>query len=120
MYCGSVDTDYNAGPYTAVFTAGETRTSFSVTIHSDDLVEGNENFTLSINASLLPSNVIVRDPHQTTVTIVDNDCEFVYCLLELQWSLSIPDTLKSCPYYIGFLNSAHMESFWYQIIFSLL
>ena len=75
QYDNSIDTDYSAGPYTVIFPAGRTRSSFNVTIHDDDIVEGNENFTLSINTSSLPSNVAVGDAYQTTVIISDNDCE---------------------------------------------
>ena len=52
-----------------------TRASINVAIIDDNLVEGNESFTLSIASSSLPNNVTVGNLSQTTVTIVDNDCE---------------------------------------------
>ena len=68
--------DYNAGPYSVTFPAGETRRSFNVTITDDTVVEGNEKFFLSIDQSLLPSNVSIGNHSRTTVTILDNDCKF--------------------------------------------
>ena len=85
MYCGIFDellqvyyvtgggVDYESGPYTVVIPAGETRFPFAVPITDDDVLEGNENFNLTINASSLPNCVIVTNPYQATVTIVDND-----------------------------------------------
>ena len=46
-----------------------TSASLNITINADDLLEGNENFTLTINSS---GYVTCIDPCQTTVTIVDN------------------------------------------------
>ena len=68
--------DYNAGPYSVTFSAGKTRKSFDVKITDDTLVEGNEKFFLSVDQSSLPSNVIISNHSQTTVTILDNDCKF--------------------------------------------
>ena len=65
--------DYESGPYTVVIPAGETRFSFAVPITDNDVLEGNENFNLTINASSLPNRVTVTNPYQATVTIVDND-----------------------------------------------
>ena len=47
-------------------------TPFAVPITDDDVLEGNENFNLTINISSLP-NRVVTNPHQATVKIVDND-----------------------------------------------
>ena len=49
-----------------------TRVSFSVSIATDSILEGNETFYLLINASTLPREVSVEDPGQTTVTIMDD------------------------------------------------
>jgi len=67
--------DYDSGPYNVTFPAGETFAVFNVSINDDDIVEGNENFTLSVDASSLPNDVTVIHPHQSTVTITDNDCK---------------------------------------------
>ena len=67
--------DYHSGPYEVTFTAGTTEPSFNISlIITDDFIfERNENFTITIDPSSLPSNVTVGDPDQVTVTIVDND-----------------------------------------------
>ena len=54
---------------------------FNISINDDDIVEGNENFILSIDPSSLPNNVTVGVHNQTTVTIFDNDCKFAVWIL---------------------------------------
>ena len=46
---------------------------FNISINDDMFYEGNENFMITINSSLLPTDVTVGDPGQATVTIVDDD-----------------------------------------------
>ena len=75
VYLKGGGVDYDSGPYNVTFSPGETLATFNVSINDDDVVEGNENFTLSIGASSLPNGVTVINPYQTTVTITDNDCE---------------------------------------------
>ena len=70
--------DYNAGPYSVTFQARKTRASFNVTITDDTLVEGKENFTLSVDQSSLPDSVFISDHNEATVTILDNDCKLSY------------------------------------------
>ena len=70
--------DYISGPYTVLFSAGQTHVSFSVAILDDIILEGNENFTLIINPFTLSNNVIVGNPGQAIVTIVDNDGKLHY------------------------------------------
>ena len=65
--------DYTSGPYSVTFPANVTRVEFSISINNDTLFENNENFTLSINSSSLPTGVMVGDPGEATVTIVDDD-----------------------------------------------
>ena len=65
--------DYNIGPFDVEFSAGMTRVPFSVTIARDNILEGNETFYLLINQSVLPSEVSLKDPGQTTVIIVDSN-----------------------------------------------
>ena len=68
--------DYTAGPYTVTFPAGSTSASVIVPLNDDDLVERDENFTLSIDLSSLPSGITIGISNQTLVTINDNDCKF--------------------------------------------
>ena len=67
--------DYDSGPYSVTIPAGQTTTTFDVPINNDDILEGNENFTLTINEPSLPTGVTRGDPGQATVTIVDNACK---------------------------------------------
>ena len=46
--------------------------SLNITISDDNIFEENENFTLTINSSL-PTGVMVGNPGQAAVIIVDND-----------------------------------------------
>ena len=48
---------------------------FNVKINSDNILEENEKFHLTINSIKLPERVIVDDPHNITVTILDDDCK---------------------------------------------
>ena len=67
--------DYISGPYDVTFPAGETNATFDVTIVNNNLLERNENFTLTINVNSLriPRNVTTDAIAQTTVIIIDND-----------------------------------------------
>jgi len=65
--------DYNSGPYLVTFPAGMTSVTFDVSITDDSILEGNENFMLTINQSSLPEVVNTGIPSEATVTIVDND-----------------------------------------------
>ena len=66
--------DYTSGPYSVTFPAGVMSVPFSISINDDNILEDNDNFTLTINSSL-PTGVMVGNPGQATVTIVDNDCK---------------------------------------------
>ena len=66
--------DYTSGPYSVTFAAGVLNVPFNISTNDDNIFEKNENFTLTINSSL-PTDVMVGNPGQATVTIVDNDCE---------------------------------------------
>ena len=71
--------DYNSGPYTVTFTAGQTSALFNIPINDDDIFEGEEDFTLSIDSSSLPDNVTVGDPGVVTVTIINDDSK-CFCM----------------------------------------
>ena len=64
--------DYTSGPYSVTFPAGVISVSFNISIGDDIISEEIENFTLAINSSPL-TGVMVGNPGQATVTIVDND-----------------------------------------------
>ena len=67
--------DYDSGPYTVTFTAGQTSVPFDVAIHDDNISENTEMFTLTIDSSTLPNRVTVGDPDQSVVNILDSDSE---------------------------------------------
>ena len=67
--------DYVSGPYSVEIDAGKSSALFSVSITNDNILERNEEFTLSINASSLPNGVTVNGSGEATVFIVDDDCE---------------------------------------------
>ena len=69
--------DYVSGPYTAMFPAGITYATISIRITSDNIFEGNENFTLSIDSSSLPSYVTITNPGEVIVTILEDDGKLV-------------------------------------------
>ena len=71
--------DYDSGLYTVTFTAGMTMASFNVPINDDDIMENDEDFTLTIRSGTLPNRVTRLSPSQSTVTIVDDDSESFYC-----------------------------------------
>ena len=72
--------DYDSGPYTVTFVAGETNISFDITIANDNILEANEDFDLSIISNTLPDDVTDGDPRRVTVTIVDDDRKLSYTL----------------------------------------
>jgi len=65
--------DYNSRRYRVKFSAGVTSVTFDVSIIDDSILEGNENFMLTIDQLSLPSYVNRGNPGEATVTIVDND-----------------------------------------------
>ena len=67
--------DYTSGPYTVIIPAGQTNATFDVPINDDDILEGSEDFILTIDDTSLPTNVTRGDPGEATVTIVDDDCK---------------------------------------------
>ena len=69
--------DYTSGPYTVIIPAGQTNATFDVPIIDDSILEGNEDFIITINSSSLPSDVNVGTPGEATVNIVDDDCKLV-------------------------------------------
>ena len=67
--------DYSSGPYTVMFTAGQTRASFDLSINKDNTLEADEDFTITVDPSSLPDNFVVGDRSSATVTIEDDESE---------------------------------------------
>ena len=51
----------------------DTNGRFDISITTDNLLEGNEIFYLTIDSSSLPNNVIIGDIGITTILILDDD-----------------------------------------------
>ena len=70
--------DYALGPYNVTFITGMTVVPLSIPILDDNIVEGDESFTLMFDSSVLPGNIFADDENNhSTVVIVDDDCECV-------------------------------------------
>ena len=48
---------------------------FNVSINSDDTLEHNETFQLTIDSSSLPLDASTADPDEATVVIINDDCK---------------------------------------------
>ena len=74
--------DYDSGPYTVTFPAGQTRASFDVPTNDDNILEDDENFHLSIVniTTLFISRVSASGRTQTTIIIMDTDSKYRYTI----------------------------------------
>ena len=76
-YCIYIEnTDYNSGPYTVIYSPGVIRYQFDVVIIDDNVLENDESFRLSINASSLIRGITVGSVDQAIVNILDEDSKF--------------------------------------------
>ena len=65
--------DYEFQPIALTFTSGVVVIPLEVPIFDDDIFEGNETFSLTIDSSTLPNNVITGDVNEVVVVISDDD-----------------------------------------------
>ena len=74
--------DYIPEQYDVMILAGQTSASYSIQIVDDRIPESNETFTIAINPSSLPTNVMIASPAgdpqadspgNVSVTILDDD-----------------------------------------------
>ena len=65
--------DYENGPYSVVIIPGKNETSFNITITVDNLYESYEYFTVYVDNTSLPGDVICGDSCKATVNITDKD-----------------------------------------------
>lgn len=60
------------------FAINATNSTFSVSLFDDNVLEGNERFTLTIDpSSKLPDDVKIGVTNEATVIIVDDDCKYM-------------------------------------------
>ena len=69
---------YYDEPYSVTIRAGDTRVLFSIRIFDDSRIENNETFHLFIDKTSLPLDVTAGSANDTTIIIVDDDCECLY------------------------------------------
>ena len=68
--------DYTSGPYTVTFSVRQTTATFDIPINNDNILEGDENFMLTINSSSLRDGITLGNFSEATVTIIDNDRKY--------------------------------------------
>ena len=68
FYTGGID--YDPGPYSILFSAGETNKSFNISIFDNNTFESLENFNLLISPHAF---ILLGNPHQAVTTIRDDD-----------------------------------------------
>ena len=62
------------GPFPVTFLAGSTTALFDVSIVNDNVLESDENFTLTVNSSSISdTRVTVGSPSDSTITIMDDE-----------------------------------------------
>ena len=67
--------DYDSGPYSVTFPAGQTNASFEIPINNDNIYKYSMVFNLTINHNALLDGVARGTPYEARVTIVDNEGE---------------------------------------------
>ena len=55
--------------------------SFNISILDDDVLEDNENFTLTINTDSLPDGISTDNPSKVTVIIRNDDSKYTQYIL---------------------------------------
>ena len=65
--------DYHPRPFSITFRASVNSIPVIVGLIDDNTFEGNENFTLTIDPSSLPNNVMVTEPSKVVVVISDDN-----------------------------------------------
>ena len=65
--------DYETGPYTVTFTAGQQYAALIVSPMDDNTTELSEYFRAMITSTDQPSAVEIGSPNMTFITIEDND-----------------------------------------------
>ena len=65
--------DYIVESPDVTISAGEIIVPYNISIHADNVFEGNESFVVTVDSSSLPSRAVLQPDCMTVVTIVDDD-----------------------------------------------
>ena len=65
--------DYKHGPFNVTIPTGETSVLLNISIIDDNVFEGNESFSITIDSFSLPSRVLLQPDCMLMVMVVDND-----------------------------------------------
>ena len=80
LLCSSIHpapSDYPPGPYSVTFPVGSTTAAVNITIESDNVFEGTENFTATIStANNGFPNVTAGDDDMATINIQEDACAY--------------------------------------------
>ena len=69
----TVGDDYEAGPYTVRFSAGQQNATLMVSIMEDNITELSEYFKVVITSTDQPGRVEIGSPNMAFITVEDND-----------------------------------------------
>ena len=65
--------DYQRRPFSLIFSGIVNSIPIIVRLIDDNIFEGNENFTLTIDSSKVPGNIMVAQPSEVVIVISDNN-----------------------------------------------
>ena len=65
--------DYETGPYSVTFTAGQMYATLMVSTTDDNTTELSEYFSVAITSTDQPSAAEIGSPNKTVIAIEDND-----------------------------------------------
>ena len=68
-------TDYEKGPYCVTIPKGTTSADYCINITNDEVLEHDEVFIIHINKTALHPDVVLVEPDEATVTIMDDECK---------------------------------------------
>ena len=83
------DYNYGSGSYMVVFDDSTTIFYLSIPIINDNIVEDDENFTLTIDELSLPSDINIGDETTVAITIANDDCKLIIRIKQNYSFLSI-------------------------------
>ena len=78
--------DFNTTPLTAVFHRESIMSSISVPVMTDDIVELNEAFHVTLSISSSVQGIMVGDRHSATIVITDSTGK--YCLQYISYNFT--------------------------------